>query len=434
MVAGWRTAALVGWLAWLGGCTPAPDEVEEEPAEPDPGDCSTEAQNQFVHDVLRQYYLWNDELEPMDPSSFESPKALLSKARVEVDRWSYITKKSTSDAWYMEGKFLGLGIRTQRDEDANLWVAQVYPGSSSEAAGLARGDMITMVSGMTVAEVDEQDGWGVAWGEDAPGVQVPIQVQRPDGKLHDTTVTRDWISIVTVPAYDVFEVDGRTVGYLAFQSFVEPGYAELNAAFAQLKEAGVEALVIDLRYNGGGLLAVARHFASLMVADLVGETMYARTHNADQAEKDRDHEFKELDSAVSVDRVVFITAARTKSASELVINALVPYVDVALVGTATGGKPVGMKDWDFCGQIMWPITFRLVNSEGAGDYYEGMTPDCGADDDLLHPLGDPAEASLAEALTVAASGECSAASSRHTGERMRPDPPLPGLRDVIGAI
>ena len=72
------------------------------------------------------------------------------------------------------------------------------------------------------------------------------------------------VTIPTVSLTQVVDVDGRRVGYLFFRNFVRPSTAALNDAFAALKTAGATELVLDLRYNGGGLVDIAVHLASLI--------------------------------------------------------------------------------------------------------------------------------------------------------------------------
>jgi hypothetical protein len=93
----------------------------------------------------------------------------------------------------------------------------------------------------------------------------------------------------------------------------------------------------------------------------------------------------------------------------MVINGLSPFLDVGLIGATTFGKPVGQLGFLFCDKILRPVSFEVVNAAGEGDFFEGISPDCVAADDLDEPLGDPAEDSLAEALTFIQNGSCSAA-------------------------
>ena len=106
-----------------------------------------------------------------------------------------------------------------------------------------------------------------------------------------------------------------------------------------------------------------------------------------------------------------ITTRASASASELVINALRPFIPVVVVGGRTYGKPVGQYGISFCDKTLAPVAFALRNANGEGDFFGGIQPTCPATDDLDHQIGDPQESSLREALTVIASGQCSSSSS-----------------------
>ena len=103
-----------------------------------------------------------------------------------------------------------------------------------------------------------------------------------------------------------------------------------------------------------------------------------------------------------------ITTRSSASASELIINALRPYMPVTVVGDTTYGKPVGQYSFNFCDKVLVPVSFSLKNVNNEGDFFNGIAADCAAPDDITHQLGDPAEASYAEALTVIRTGACSA--------------------------
>ena len=96
----------------------------------------------------------------------------------------------------------------------------------------------------------------------------------------------------------------------------------------------------------------------------------------------------------------------TASASELVVNALRPFMPVILVGDRTYGKPVGQYQFEFCDKVLAPVSFTLRNANGQGDFFDGFAPDCSAADDISRQLGDTQEASLREALTVIDIGKC----------------------------
>jgi hypothetical protein len=111
-----------------------------------------------------------------------------------------------------------------------------------------------------------------------------------------------------------------------------------------------------------------------------------------------------------------------------------PYMTVVVVGDTTFGKPVGQYGYDFCGKVLHPVAFALRNALGQGDYFSGIPPDCAAGDDLDHPLADPSEASLAEALHYLKTGTCSAAApALRAASRRRPVAGETGWQQLIGA-
>lgn len=405
-IRGWYAALLAGALGLGTACAP------NDPFDfGGPRSCEIPDQNAWVYELMQQVYLFADDLEErddFDPSAFDSPHEMVAELRVHPDRWSRVSDRGRTDALFQEGKTIGFGFRTRRDTDDRVVIAEITANSPASAAGMARGDVLTSIGGVTTQKLDEDGGWSGIYGETVPGVTIDIEVQSPDQSPRPMTLTKDWIDIDTVPLHGVYDVDGTPVGYLMFATFVEPANAALDAAFEEFRAGGVEHVVVDLRYNSGGLISVARHFMHLLAGSVArGRTAYRVRFNERYSNEDDERTLQDLPQSLDrVQRVVFITTGSSLSASELLINSVAPHVDVSVVGTTTGGKPVGSRHFDFCDSVAVPITFRLVNADEYGDYYEGLTPDCPASDDLRHPLGDPQEASLAVALHRAVTGTC----------------------------
>jgi hypothetical protein len=230
------------------------------------------------------------------------------------------------------------------------------------------------------------------------------------------------------------------VGYVVFNSFITPSIAQLDQAFAQLAGQAVTDLVIDERYNGGGELSVAQHLASLVAGNAEsGRLLGTLTFNDRHADQNQTLAFQTVASALNLQRVYFITTGDTASASEFVINALAPYVDVVQVGSATLGKPVGENGFDVCTDVLYPITFKIENARGYADYFDGLPPTCPAQDDLTHALGDPEEASLAAALVHVETGSCGAGVAAAARENARRETAHPrslqryGFRRLVNA-
>lgn len=377
---------------------------------PPPDSCDVASQNQFVVDVMSEFYLWNADLPgDIDITAYESPEDLVSDLRQGVDRWTRVSDKSTSDALFMEGKFVGLGFKTLRGPENEVRLSFVSDNSPASAAGMVRGDKIVAVEGIGWEQLDADDNWSEVYGENEPGVASEVTFEHlATGEMETVTLTKAWIDIVSIPVAEVLEgPGGAPVGYYIMDKFVETTKSELEGAYAMFKGMGVNTVIIDLRYNGGGLISVAERQVNLTVgADHNGDVAYTFQYNANYSDENSSTKIDKLDSSLGSDRVIVLTSSRTLSASELVINALLPYADVTLIGSATGGKPVGSKSFEFCEKLLFPITFRLVNASGNTDYFDGMAADCWAEDDLFHQLGDPEEGMLAAALAYANDGTC----------------------------
>ncbi|WP_438017745.1 S41 family peptidase [Sorangium sp. So ce315] len=417
------------------GCSPS-----GEPVAPT-ADCSTSGQNEFLFNLMKDVYLWYEDVPDLDHSSYASPEALLADlVDRSRDRWSYISIKSDYEAYFREGQTLGLGFRWGFDLEGTLRLALVYPSSPAGAAGLRRGDRVLALNGIDVEEIVGDDRWAELIGPDEEGHEISLTIERPGEEPFTIAVQKAWYGITTVLSPRVVKAGSSTVGYLMLTTFIEPSVEELDRAFATFRESQVTELVLDLRYNGGGRLAVERHLASLIHRPaMAGALLDITAHNDRHGAWDKRATFEELDQpALPLSRLVVITSSGTASASETLINSLRPYIDVKLVGGRTHGKPVGMHAWDYCDKMMHPISFRVLNADEEGDYYDGFAPDCPADDTLDAELGDADETCLAEALHLLEHGACSApAQPVGAGERRRAPPPeirWDGLRREIGAL
>ena len=405
-----------------------------------PRSCEPADQNAWVYGLMQQAYLFADELPEVDPLAYDEPSELMGELRVAPDRWSRISDKSRTEALYQKGKNVSLGFRTRRDAQGRVVVATVDEGSPAATAGLVRGNVLRSVGGWRTQQLDDEGLWSEAYGESEPGVVVELEVEAQDGSVRVVSLVKDWASIVTVPVQRIHEVDGRPVGYLVLSTFVETSIDALTDAFDAFRRAGVREVVVDLRYNGGGLIRAARHFMHLLVGGIAdGRTAYAVRYNEGFSDENEAHELMRLPQSLSaVDHVVFITTGTTLSASELLINAVAAHVPVSLVGETTGGKPVGSKHFPFCDKVAVPLTFRLVNADGRGDYFDGLPPTCAAPDDLTRQLGDAHEGSLATALHLLGTGRCLPHEGEGEGEGegasagdpagLRPAPAAPASR------
>jgi len=287
-------------------------------------------------------------------------------------------------------------------------VTQVFPESPASEAGLSRGDRIVEIGGQLVVTLVASDQIGSAFGPSEIGVELDFAFLDQARMRHEAHMVKRLVTIPTVSLTRVYNVDGRRIGYIFFRNFVTPSYEALDNAFAELAGAGVDDLVLDLRYNGGGLVNVAQHLASYIGGVRTDGQVFAEYfHNDKNAFRNRIIRFENKPQHLTLDRLIVVTTGSSASASELVINALRPFIPVVVIGGKTYGKPVGQYGIAFCDKLLAPVSFALRNADGQGDFFDGFAPDCAAPDDADHQLGDPQERSLKEALRFATTGACS---------------------------
>jgi C-terminal processing protease CtpA/Prc len=301
-----------------------------------------------------------------------------------------------------------------------------------------RGDKLLEINGKTIEEIENENLWDTIFGADEIGVMVDLRIEDSLGTTRELSINKDEVNINSVQYHDVIDLDGLKVGYLVFNQFIETSSEELETVFTSFSQEGIDELILDLRYNGGGRGSIARYLSELIAGTHVENEIFSQiVHNDKYSAWDIVDYFSRADYSLNLDRVIVITSAETCSASEMVINCLKPFIDVVLVGTNTCGKPVGMYGYDLFDKHISPIELKTVNANGVGDYFDGILPTCDSEDDLLKQFGDEEESSLQEALNYVRNGSCTIDSLvAKTVEGIRPckEVPLRGLRQEIGAF
>ena len=415
-----------------------------------PSDCGVVGQNSYVYDELRDSYLWADFVaDGADPADYASPSALLQDLKHSLDQtrfggsYSYVADQAEFTSLLNEGEFTGLGVRLGFTDADELTALLVFSGSPAANAGLERGTRILRIDGQVPSSDPGQPNYfDSLLGADEAGVTVELEIQDPDAaQSRVVSVTKAVVTIDSVQNAQVFETPGgMTVGYLLFTNFfTEISRDALRDAFSDFSAAGVDELIVDLRYNGGGSVRTSTVLGSLIAGGPVinsgnNEIFTDATANDDHPELGFIERFFDETQALDLGRVVVIGTQSTASASELVINGLEPFLDVVLVGSTTFGKPVGQHPMDFCDKTLVAVTFQTLTADGQGDYFDGIAPDCVADDDWSEPLSLDAnagnEASIQTALDVITTGQCPAVTKRGSSSRSEY---LSGMRGLIGA-
>ncbi len=397
------------------------------------GGCSIKEQNQYVYNFMKERYLWYKTLPELDPNEYESPYALLNKLRYKLDRWSFIIDKKVLENYFNNGGYVGYGFKLALKEN-RLYVTEVYPNSPADKAKIKRGDEILKINNKDVASMSVKE-LNEALGANKKGVQADFLIQRQK-QTRSVTLQKKEIYAPSVMKAVVLEQNNEKIGYMVFDKFIKPSHDELDETFNFFKNKAITKLIVDLRYNSGGMLSVAQHLASLIIGnDFANEKAFTLTFNDKRTKLNGSYYFKALPNALGLQSVYFLTTKTSCSASEAVINALKPYMDVKIFGSKTCGKPVGMVGGTFCNKYIMPIEFKIVNSQGEGDYFNGLTPTCQAEDDITHDFGDSNETLLHTALYYIANQSCPPqANKKIFSQTKEKDLFLDGVQALIGAF
>jgi C-terminal processing protease CtpA/Prc len=396
-----------------------------------PTACTEGARKQFVLDVAREWYLFDDLLPAsVNPADFPDAESLLDHLTATAreqgkDRYfSYLTTPAAENSLLGEGQFIGFGLRTRTDPVNRPMILEVFEGGPAADAGIRRGDEIVAVdSGSGFVAVSELLADGTTTISDVlgpaeTGLRRGLRLLR-DGGTRDVSIVKRTVTIDPVPdsygALVIPQAGTAGVGYLNLRTYIATADTQLRTAFAQFRAQGIHDFIIDLRYNGGGLVSTAQLLNNLLGGGrATSDVQFELVHNSRKATSNVTYRFSPTTQSVQPVRIAFLTTGGTASASEINVNSMTPWVEVAIVGADTLGKPVGQDAFDLssCQDRLRLVTFKTVNADGNGDYYAGLAGSvpfaCAADDTVAEPLGSASEGMVAAGLAWLNTGACQA--------------------------
>jgi C-terminal processing protease CtpA/Prc len=375
-----------------------------------------------LYDLMKEWYFWYKDLPVVTLKDFKDPYELMDTLRYKpLDRWSFVADYDSFVA-SMQGIFVGHGIRIGVDAQGKARIVTIYKNSPLYANGLInprgvrRGWIIKTLNGTDPAPIISSRNTTAYNDLIGPAIAGRINTfvfQTPRG--NDTTVitTKESFQVNSVMLYDTLTINKVKTGHLVFDEFIEPSTQELEIAFKFFKEQNVKDLILDLRYNSGGILDVATDLASYIAGTTKFSTPFVTSsYNDQKASEETTTNFKSILYPLNLTRLVVITTRETASASEVIINGLKPHLTVTNIGDTTNGKPTGMKVWQYNYKYIFaPITFKLVNSAGQGDFFEGFAPAKYVTDDITHDFSDKNELCFKEAIYYLENGSVSSKGS-----------------------
>lgn len=417
-------------------------------------------ENNFIRSYSDETYLWYDEIVDQDPAVFSNKILYFNELKTNAVTPSGLPKDRfhftiDSDEWLslaQSGVSPGYGaqwVLLSSVPPRDVLVAHTEPGSpaTDPAVDLARGARILSVDGFDV-DTNTQAGIDALNAGLFPSVtgETHTFTVQDLGSQESRSITMTSAVIESAPVRNVRVLDTPTgrVGYMVFNDHIATAELALINAVNQLNEGdGIDDLVLDLRYNGGGFLALASELAYMIAGQeaTAGRAFELTLFNDKNADTNpftggaisptpfydttlgspfNAPEGQPLPT-LDLSRVFVITGASTCSASEAIMNSLRGIdIDVIQVGSTTCGKPYGFYPFDNCGTTYFTIQFRGVNDKDFGGYTDGFSPantqgtvgvvvpGCSVPDDFSAGLGDQNEARLEAALMYRDTETCPA--------------------------
>jgi carboxyl-terminal processing protease len=407
-----------------------------------------DTERRWVRSYVEEAYLWYREIPAVDSSAadfnlasvpdslynyFEALKSRQTTASNKPrDQFSFTYPTAEYEALTESGIVAGFGaewVLGSPTPPRNLRVLYVEPNTPATTAGVTRGMRVVSVNDISIDDNTDAGIAIISEGVFSPvnGKSYKFVFEDPSGAPRTVTMTAG--QITKTPVQNVSTIDTPTgrVGYMTFNDHIRPAEGQLVSAFTQLR--GVNDLVLDLRYNGGGAIYIASQVGYMIAGrNRTNNKTFERFQFSDKRAADTnnpDNNFPFFGTAsglggtgttanaalpsLDLNRVYVLVSPGTCSASESIVNGLRGVdVEVVLVGGTTCGKPYGFTPKDNCGISYFPIEFQGVNAKNSGDFADGFAPTatCAVGDDLSKPLGDRSEGMLAAALNHRASGSC----------------------------
>jgi carboxyl-terminal processing protease len=238
----------------------------------------------------------------------------------------------------VRGTFFGIGAEIDIHENF-LRIATPLEDSPAWKAGILAGDIVLEVDGKTTEGITTTEAIKRLTGQE--GTQVKLKVRHLDGKVAEITITRGRIIVPTVKGWTRkedqhwdFMLDPKNkVGLVRVTQFTEDTVDKLRVALDDLKKAGMKGLIIDLRFDPGGLLDAAVQVSDMFMAG--GKTIVSIRG---RTQRDRTFESKTEDSDIKDMPLVVLVNESSASASEIVSGALKDNDRAIIIGTRSFGK------------------------------------------------------------------------------------------------
>ncbi len=307
------------------------------------------AQNQAATPATEQNVLRTTlkKLQSSNKETVELPEVVLVSefadgAFAELDPFSSIIWPTDVEEFRKttQGEFSGVGIQIQTDDDGSLKVVSPLEDSPAYKAGIKAGDVITQIDGKSAKGITLNQAVKSITGE--KGTLVTLTVRGPEGASKVYPIKRETIHVASIKGYlhkpgggwEWFVDPAQKVAYMRLTNFTQDTSKELDRAVEVLKEQGAKAVILDLRYNPGGLLTAATEVCDKFLSEgvIVSTHPDRETGNPPTIAK-----AKKDDDECNLPLIVLVNQY-SASASEIVSGCLKDNHRATIVGERTFGK------------------------------------------------------------------------------------------------
>ena len=239
----------------------------------------------------------------------------------------YTAEEYAQETASTDGSYVGIGVSIQKNKNGGVQIAECYEGGSGKKAGLISGDVITAIDDTDVTDMELSEVVHLIRQNEGRNIVLTVQRENEESPLSITVE----VTNVELPAVFSEMLDEET-GYIQITQFTGVAPQQYKEAFADLKEQGMEKLIVDLRDNPGGLLTSVCDILREILPK--GRIVYTEDKYGNREEETCDGE-KELDMPLAV-----LVNESSASASEIFAGAVQDYGIGKIVGTTTYGKGV----------------------------------------------------------------------------------------------
>ena len=398
-------------------------------------------------------YLWYSEVADLDPTNYSisayfnllKTKAVTDSG-VAKDQFHFTENTAEYQQQSQSGVSSGYGIEwsvVSTSAPRSFTVAYTEPNSPAALAGVKRGDFLLEVDGIDFVNNSTSSGVNTLNAGLFPanaGETHSFKFRTVENTEVSYQLRSADVASSPVQNAKVINTASGPVGYFQFNSYIVPAQQQLIDAVKLFRDAAISQLVVDLRYNGGGLLALAGQLGYMVTGpDIIQGRYFERLQFNNKYpstnpitgdslsptpfyNREINYETGTLTNttlpSLNLSRIYVLTTDDTCSASEAFMNGLRGIdVEVIQIGGKTCGKPYGFYPQDNCGTTYFSIQFSGINFKGFGDYADGFNPTnspvfaadvkgCPVADDFSKVLGDPEEDMLEAALYYVDNNSC----------------------------